>query len=131
MKVCTSGYYNPVHIGHIRLFEEASKLGRLVVIVNNDEQVKLKGSKPFMNEQERCDIIRAIKYVGEVVLSIDTDKTICKTLELVRPNIFAKGGDSTPQNVPEQEICDIIGCNIIYDVGGSKIQSSSWLKKTL
>lgn len=130
VKVCTSGYYNPVHIGHIKLLEEAAKLGDwLVVIVNNDVQVGLKGSKPFMNETERCDIIRSIKYVDEVILSIDVDKTINKTLRMIKPNIFVKGGDSTPLNVPEQQTCNEIGCSIVYDVGGDKIQSSSWLKK--
>src|ERR1700685_4418944 len=106
IKVCTSGYFNPAHKGHIRLLQEASELGDwLTVIVNNDEQVKLKGSKPFMDEMERCEIVRAIKYVDEVILSIDSDKTICKTLEWIKPDIFAKGGDSTIENVPEKEVC--------------------------
>ena len=130
--VVTSGYYNPIHKGHIRLMEEARKLGDyLVVIVNNDEQVKLKGSKPFMDEDERLEIVKSLRCVNHAVLSIDKDRTVCKTIEMLRPQIFAKGGDSTPENVPEQKICDIIGCNIIYDVGGNKIQSSSWLKATL
>ncbi len=129
MIVCTSGYFNPAHIGHIKLFEEAKKLGStLIVIVNNDLQVKLKGSKPFMNEKERCDIIRAIKYVDHVVLSIDTDKTIIKTLTMVNPNIFAKGGDSTIDNIPEKEVCEKLGIKLITGIGGGKIQSSSWLK---
>lgn len=124
IKVCTSGYFNPVHIGHIRLMEEAKKLGDyLIVIVNNDEQVKLKGSKPFMKELERCAIIKALRCVDEVVLSIDADRTIIKTLTMIKPDIFAKGGDSTPDNVPEKDIC-----KIVYGVGGGKIQSSSWLK---
>jgi len=128
IKVCTSGYYNPVHVGHIECFAKAKALGDwLVVIVNNDAQVLLKGSKKFMDENERCAIIKAIKYVDEVVLSIDTDKTICKTLEMIKPTIFAKGGDSTPQNVPEKDVCERIGCQIIYGLG-DKIQSSSWLK---
>ena len=129
IKVVTSGYYNPVHIGHIKLFEEAKKLGDyLIVIVNNDNQVKLKGSKEFMSEQERCDIIKSIRYVDEVVLSIDQDRTIRLTLDMIKPNIFAKGGDSTPDNVPEKEVCDKNNTQIIYNVGGGKIQSSSWLK---
>lgn len=127
--VVTSGYFNPVHMGHIKMFEEAKKLGDLLyVIVNNDKQVTIKGSKVFMNEKERCDIIRAIKYIDYVVLSIDEDGTICKTIDLLRPNIFAKGGDSTPDNVPEREICETNGTQIVYGVGGDKIQSSSWLK---
>lgn len=123
-RICTSGYFNCLHIGHILLLEEAKKLGDwLTVIVNNDEQVKLKGSKPFMKEIERCAIIKALRCVDEVVLSIDADRTILKTLTMIKPDIFAKGGDSTPDNVPEKGICEIV-----YGVGGDKIQSSSWLK---
>ncbi len=122
---------NPVHVGHIELFERAKALGDyLVVIVNNDAQVTLKGSKVFMDEDERCAIIKAIKYVDEVVLSVDTDKTICKTLKMIQPDIFAKGGDSTPDNVPEKDVCDEMGTKIVYGLG-DKIQSSSWLKEKL
>ncbi len=128
--VCTSGYFNPLHMGHVRLLEEARKLGdRLVVIVNNDKQVALKGSKPFMNELERCEIVRALGCVDEVVLSLDEDRSVCKTLAMVKPDIFAKGGDSTPDNVPEQSLCDSMGTQIVFGVGGEKIQSSSWLKQ--
>ncbi len=127
--VVTSGYFNPLHIGHLKLIEEASKLGGyLTVIVNNDDQVLLKSGKPFMNEKERCAIVRALKYVDEVVLSVDSDRTICKTLEMLKPNIFAKGGDSTIDNIPEREICDKFDISIVLGVGGDKIQSSSWLK---
>lgn len=124
--VCTSGYFNPLHIGHVRLLKEAKALGDyLVVIVNNDEQVKLKGeSKPFMNEKERVEIIKAIKYVDKVVLSIDKDRTIKKTLGRISPDIFAKGGDSTPENTPEKDLVK----KVVYNVGGGKIQSSRWLK---
>lgn len=132
IKICTSGYYNPLHIGHLQLLEEASRLGDwLVVIVNNDKQVILKGSKPFMTEDERCAILKSLKYVDEVVLSIDDDKTICKTLDMIKPNIFAKGGDSTPDNVPEKEVCERNHTKIMYGIGGDKIQSSSWLKQNL
>ena len=125
IKVCTSGYMNPLHKGHLQLLKEAKALGDyLIVIVNNDRQVALKGSKVFMDEQERCEIVSAIKYVDEVILSIDEDRTVCKTLELIKPDIFAKGGDSTDENVPEKGICPIV-----FGVGGGKIQSSSWLKE--
>ncbi len=124
IKVCTSGYFNPLHIGHIRLIQEAKALGDwLTVIVNNDDQVLLKGSKVFMSEIERCQIIKALACVDEVILSVDNDRTVCKTLTLISPDIFAKGGDSTPDNVPEQAIC-----KVVFGVGGGKIQSSSWLK---
>lgn len=126
--VCTSGYFNPIHIGHLNLLKEAKKHGDyLVVIVNNDEQVKLKGSKPFMNEKERMEIIKAIKYVDKVVLSIDKDRTVMKTLERLNPDVFVKGGDSTEDNVPEKAL----GIEIVLGVGGGKVQSSSWLKDAI
>jgi len=130
IKVCTSGYMNPLHVGHLELFKQAKALGDyLIVIVNNDEQVKLKGSVPFMNQIERCEIVDAIRYVDEVVLSIDHDRTICKTLAMVQPDVFAKGGDSTPDNVPEKEVCDVHNIKLAFGIGGGKIQSSSTLIK--
>ncbi len=99
--------------------------------MNNDEQVKLKGSKVFMDEKERCAIIKAIKYVDYVVLSVDKDKTIRKTLAMIKPNIFAKGGDSTTKNVPEKAVCKRHKIKIVYGIGGDKIQSSSWLKNKI
>jgi len=124
--VCTSGYFNPLHIGHLNLLKEAKALGDyLVVIVDNDEQVKLKGGKPFMNQEERMEIVKAIRYVDKVVLSIDKDRTITQTLKSISPDIFAKGGDSTPENTPEKDL----GIEVVYGVGGDKVQSSSWLKQ--
>ena len=130
--VVTSGYFNPLHTGHLQLFKEARKLGvKLIVIVNNDKQVKLKGSIPFMNQEERADIVRAIKYVNEVVIAEDTDHTVIKTLIKIKPDFFVKGGDSTRDNVPEQDICNDIGIKVLFGIGGGKIQSSSWLKDTV
>lgn len=126
--VATSGYFDPLHVGHLRLFREALKLGdKLVVIVNNDGQAKLKKGKAFMPMEERIEILRALACVDEVIPSIDLDRTVCKTLEMLRPDVFVKGGDSTPENVPEKAACDLMACKIIYQVGGEKIQSSSWL----
>ena len=128
--VCVSGYFNPLHKGHIRYFKEARALGdRLIVIVNTDEQVKLKGSKPFMDQEERLEIVSAVKYVDKAVLSIDKDESVVETLKLIKPDIFAKGGDRTLENIPEKEICDKLGIKIVEMVGGTKIQSSSALLK--
>jgi D-beta-D-heptose 7-phosphate kinase/D-beta-D-heptose 1-phosphate adenosyltransferase len=125
-----SGYFNPVHKGHIRYLKEAKELGgRLVVIVNNDKQVRIKGSKPFMGEQERLEIVSAIKYVDEALIAIDKDGTVIETLKFVKPDIFAKGGDRTLDNIPEREICEKLGIKIVEGVGGGKIQSSSELLK--
>lgn len=132
--VVTSGYYNPVHVGHINLMREAKKMGDfLVVIVNNDEQVMIKGSVPFMPEQERIEIVKAFSFVDEVVLSVDKDGTVIKTLEKIfnryknKKLFFAKGGDSTMENVPESFVCEKFSAELILKVGGGKVQSSSWL----
>ncbi len=129
--VAVSGYFNPIHIGHIRMFEEAKKLGtKLVVIVNNDKQVKLKSSIPFMNEKERIEIIASLAMVDNVILAIDKGRTVCKTLELIKPHIFANGGDRVRKNIPEVAVCKEINCKMVFNVGkGGKIQSSSWLFK--
>lgn len=126
-KVCVSGYFNPLHVGHLNYLNAAAKLGWLVVIVNNDKQVKLKGSKPCMTAEDRAEIIRNLRSVNEVVVSIDDDKSVCKTLELVKPDIFANGGDRKSDNVPETDICRRLGIMMIYGVGGEKIRSSSEL----
>jgi cytidyltransferase-like protein len=132
--VIASGYYNPIHIGHINLFREAKKLGDfLVVVVNNDGQVKLKGSVPFMDEKERVEIIKAVKYVDEVFLSVDKDRSVCESLKAVaklHPDdelFFANGGDRHAGNIPEVKICEEFNIKMIDNIGGGKVQSSSWL----
>lgn len=136
--VITSGYFNPIHIGHINLIREAKKLGDfLVVIVNNDEQVKIKGSVPFMPEQERIEIVKALRYADDVVLSIDKDKTVAETLIAIAKKypgaklFFAKGGDRNSGNIPENETraCTEFNITVVNGVGGDKIQSSSTLIK--
>lgn len=131
--VCVSGYFNPLHIGHIEYFEKSKQLGtKLVVIVNNDKQSMLKKGTSFMSENERLQIIRSLKIVDMAVLSIDEDRTVCKTLESVRPHIFTNGGDQTNDIIPEKSVCDKLNIKLV-DGLGLKIQSSSWLlsKKTI
>ena len=134
--VITSGYFNPLHSGHVNLFRGAKKLGDvLVVIVNSDRQASLKGSVPFMPEKERLEIVKSIKYVDEVFLSIDKVKSIAeslKALALKNPDcqlIFAKGGDRNSGNIPQEEtdVCKKFNIQIVNGVGGGKVQSSSWL----
>ena len=125
--VCVSGYFNPLHYGHIEDFEKSKELGtKLVVIVNNDIQACLKKGSSFMPQEERLKIIRSLRMVDTAVLSIDEDRTVCKTLECVRPNIFANGGDQLNDLIPEKSICEELGI-ALYDNLGKKIQSSSWL----
>ena len=92
--VAVSGYFDPLHVGHLEYFEMAKQLGnKLIVIVNNDKQAILKKGESFMNENDRVEIIGALKCVDEVFLSIDEDKSVCKSLEAIKPDIFANGGD--------------------------------------
>lgn len=127
--VAASGYFNPLHKGHIEYLEKAKSLGDyLIVIVNNDKQRELKGSKEFMNEDERMAIVSALRCVDEVRLCMDLDSSVSKTLAHIKPNIFAKGGDRYSSEIPESKICNELGIEII-DGLGNKIQSSSWLLK--
>jgi rfaE bifunctional protein nucleotidyltransferase chain/domain len=123
--VVTSGYFDPIHVGHIECLEKAKQLGdKLIVIVNNDNQAILKKGKPFMSEEDRCLIVSKLKMVDEVFLSIDQDRSVCKSIEYLKPHIFAKGGDRTSDEIPESKVCREYGIEII-DGLGDKIRSSS------
>ena len=126
--VCVSGGFDPLHIGHIRYFKEAKKLGgKLIVILNSDKFLKKKKRRTFMPYEERKEVLLAVRYVDQVVKCIDKDQTVCKTLKSIKPDIFAKGGDRTLGNIPEREICRKLGIEMVFGVGGGKVQSSSWL----
>jgi len=136
-RVAVSGYFNPIHSGHIDYFRLAKKLagrkGKLIVILNNDEQVLKKRKKLFMTLEERKKIVKAIRYVDEVYISIDTDESVCKSLEVLHPDIFAKGGDRFIEEIPEADTCRKLRIKMI-DKLGKKVQSSSdllekWEKK--
>lgn len=124
--VAVSGYFNPLHVGHLEMIERAKKLGdKLVVIVNNDKQVALKGSVPFMSEKDRVKVISALRDVDSVVLSVDKDKTVCLSLAKVKPDIFANGGDrKSIGDVPEYPVCQKLGIKMV-DGLGKKIRASS------
>lgn len=124
--VTVSGAFDPVHIGHIRLFKEAKKLGdSLIVILNTDDFLIRKKGQAFMPYEEREEIIKSIRYVDEVVKCIDKGQTVCKTLEWLKPDIFANGGDRTSANIPESDTCDKLSIQMAFEIGGEKIQSSS------
>ena len=125
IRVVTSGYFDPLHVGHIECLELAKQLGdRLIVIVNNDCQATLKKGKSFMNELDRLKIVSSLKCVDEVYLSIDKDKSVCESLRDLAPDIFAKGGDRTSDEIPESVVCREKNIKII-DGLGDKIRSSS------
>ena len=132
--IIVSGYFNPLHKGHIELFHKAKSKGdKLFVIVNNDYQRKLKGSKEFMSENERVLIVSELKIVDEVILSIDQDRTVCSSIEKINQErgyqhdlYFANGGDQNNDVCPEAHLCKNLGI-VLMDGLGNKIQSSSWL----
>ena len=131
--VCVSGYFDPLHIGHLEYFKKARILGtHLVVIVNNDAQAELKKGKAFMPAKERVSILRELRCVDEVVLSTDTDRTVCQTLSTMqpRPYMFCNGGDQNNETIPETAVCEELGIQLV-DGLGSKIQSSSWLIQSI
>lgn len=130
--VAISGGFDPIHIGHVQLFQKAKKLGdELVVILNNDSWLMKKKGLVFMPQNERKKIIEAIKGVDRVVLTKHpqnpTDMSVRAELLKLRPHIFANGGDRTYKNIPEIPVCEKIGCKMVFNIGGGKIQSSSWL----
>jgi cytidyltransferase-like protein len=131
--VAVSGGFDPIHIGHIRMFQEAKKLGtHLLVIINNDNWLQKKKIHSFMPDAERKAVIAALKPVDKVVLTEHkknpSDMSVCAELIKYKPDIFANGGDRKKSNIPEVPVCKKIGCKMVFGVGkGGKVQSSSWL----
>ena len=134
--IIVSGYFNPIHKGHLEFFNNAkAQADKLFVIVNNDFERELKGSKEFQDENERMIIVSNIKAVDKAILSIDSDRTVCKTIESIAEQFgsefdlgFANGGDQNNDTIPEREVCEKNSVALI-DGLGDKIQSSSWLLK--
>ena len=135
--IIVSGYFNPLHKGHLEYFNNAKALyDELFVIVNSDHQRELKGSKPFQDEEERLLIVSNIKAVDKAVLSVDKDRTVCKSIRMLFERYgedydlaFANGGDQNNETIPEIPVCKELGVELI-DGLGDKIQSSSWLLKS-
>ena len=136
--IIVSGYFNPIHKGHLEYFNNAKDIAdKLFVIVNNDNQRVLKGSKEFQDENERMIIVSNIKAVDKAILSIDNDRTVCQTIKMIAEQFgeeydlgFANGGDQNNDTNTEKPICEQMNVELI-DGLGDKIQSSSWLLKKL
>ena len=134
--VIVSGYFNPLHKGHIEYFHKAKEIGDILfVIVNNDNQRKLKKAKLFMLEEERILIVNELNITNMVFLSIDQDRSVCATLEKINKDFsnkyklyFANGGDQNNSSSPETSVCKKLGIELLEGMG-DKIQSSSWLLK--
>jgi cytidyltransferase-like protein len=132
--VIVSGYFNPIHKGHIEYFQNAKANGnKLFVIVNSDFQRELKGSKEFQDEKERVFIVENLKLVDKCFLSIDKNSTVVESIKMIYNELgneyqlaFANGGDQNNDTIPERQICEKLGI-VLIDGLGEKIQSSSWL----
>ena len=135
--VVTSGGFDPMHVGHLRCLQESAEIARqykvpLVVIVNSDGFLHRKKGFAFMPESERAEIIAGVAGVDAVIPWDDGTQFVTGALEILRPIIFTKGGDrDSAANVPEFDLCERIGCKVMFGVGGGKIQSSSDLVKAV
>mmetsp|Transcript_105197 Transcript_105197/g.263491 ORF Transcript_105197/g.263491 Transcript_105197/m.263491 type:complete len:158 (-) Transcript_105197:39-512(-) len=127
--VVASGYFDPLHYGHIEFLQKSKDLGdKLIVIVNNDQQAALKKGKSFMPARERVRLVRSLACVDAAVESVDQDQSVCRTLRLLHPDVFTNGGDQKNDNIPEAQVCSELGIAMV-DGLGQKIQSSSELVK--
>ena len=131
--IVMSGGFDPVHKGHIRMFREAANLGANVIVgLNSDEWLTRKKGKPFMKWDERAEILESCKFVNQVIPFDDSDDTasdlIKRVYQIYDGGIyFGNGGDRGKGNVPETDVCKKLGVEMLWGVGGGKIQSSSWL----
>lgn len=131
--VAVSGGFDPLHVGHVRLFGEARALGdSLVVILNNDSWLRKKKGNVFMPEDQRKEVIEALGDVDRVLISSHEEDpenmSVSKELQELKPHIFVNGGDRKQDDIPEVAICDNMGCRMVFNIGhGGKVQSSSWL----
>jgi len=125
--ICVSGGFDPVHIGHLRMMQEAAQYGEVVAIVNSDQWLMRKKGYIFMPFEERCEIIRGFKCVTATSSVGDDDGTVCEALRRLKPDYFANGGDRKTDNTPEMDVCEEFQIELLWAVGGNKIQSSSTL----
>ena len=123
--VAVSGYFDPLHVVHVEFFQLAKELGsKLIVLVNNNQQAEMKKDSFFMDEKDRMEIVAALRHVDEVFLSIDSDGSVCKSLEAIKPDIFANGGDRSLEEIPETSVMKKYNIKMV-DGLGDKIRSSS------
>ena len=123
--IMVSGGFDPIHVGHVRMILDAASYGDVIVVANSDDWLKRKKGYIFMPWEERAEILSSIRGVISVVPVDDSDNSVCEAIDRVRPDYFANGGDRKLGNTPEVDLCSKLGINLIWNVGGDKIQSSS------
>jgi len=125
--IAVSGGFDPLHVGHVRMINHAAAYGQVVVILNSDEWLMRKKGYVFMPYEERAEILTSLISVATVRMVDDSDDSVCEALRRVRPDYFGNGGDRTDTNTPEKELCEELGIELVWNLGGPKIQSSSEL----
>lgn len=130
-KVAVSGGFDPLHFGHVRYIQNAAKFGDVYIILNTDSWLRRKKGYAFMPWEQRAEILRSIKGVKDVILARDDDDTVCESLRYLYPDYFAKGGDRTRENTPEQAVCIELGIEMLWNIGGEKIASSQELVRAI
>jgi D-beta-D-heptose 7-phosphate kinase/D-beta-D-heptose 1-phosphate adenosyltransferase len=123
--VMVSGGFDPLHVGHLRMIQEASKFGKVIVVINSDAWLFRKKNYVFIPWEDRKELIEGYAEVWKVVSVDDSDGTVCDALKQHKPDYFANGGDRVETNTPEKVVCDDIGIKMLWNVGGGKIRSSS------
>ena len=124
--IMVSGGFDPVHVGHIRLILDASKFGDVIVVANSDQWLYRKKGFVFMTFDQRKEILDSIKGVVLVDSVTDTDGTVCEAIRRIKPDFFANGGDRKKTNTPEVDVCNQLGIELLWGVGGAyKSESSS------
>ena len=126
-RIMVSGGFDPIHKGHVRMILAAAEHGDVVVVANSDDWLMRKKGYVFMPWEERAEIISSIRGVTEVVRVDDSDDTVCEALTRCQPDAFANGGDRKGENTPEVRVCIENNIQLLWNVGGEKIQSSSEL----
>lgn len=127
--LCVSGGFDPLHGGHLSMFQEVMTKSKLVVILNSDAWLIRKKGFYFLPWEQRANIIKALEGVEDVVAVDDSDDTVCEALKRLQPKYFVNGGDRKPNNTPEKSLCDALGIEMLWDIGGGKLNSSSDIAK--
>ena len=129
--IVISGGLDPIHVGHVKMIQAAAELGDVIVVLNSDDWLRRKKGYAFMPFKERSYVLQQIKGVDAVSAVDDSDGTVCEALERLKPDMFGNGGDRTSENTPEASVCNKLNIEMIWNLGGKKIQSSSGLVNTL